>query len=76
MKRSESNLHVNTWSAVKRTKRNIESITEVPITKEVKHDMLENTKSSEGYIIQNEETILKCQFVATTTKPTKCYADI
>ena len=69
--RSETNLHVNTRSAVKQTKRNIESIPEVPNTKEVMDDEPEKTKSSEGNIIQNEETNLNCQFCSNKYKTDK-----
>jgi hypothetical protein len=62
-KRSETNPHVNTRSVVKQTnKKNIESTTEVLVSKIVTHDELQNTILSKGNMIQNEEINLKCQF--------------
>ena len=54
-KRSETNLHITTRSAVKQTKRNVESRAEVPITKEVMHDEFENIKSSEGNLSKQKK---------------------
>ena len=70
-KRSETNLHITTRSAVKQTKINVESRAEVPITKEVIHDEAENIKSSEGNFIQAEETNLRCQFCSNKYKTGK-----
>ena len=68
VKRSETNPHVNTRSVVKQTNKNIESTTDVLVTKKVRHEKLQNTIFSKGNNIQNEEINLKCQFCSNRYK--------